>query len=174
MLKIATFAGGCFWCLQGPFDNMPGVKSTRVGYSGGDGANLSYDDVCKGNSGHLEAVQVSYDPALVDYEKLMDVFWRNIDPFDATGQFVDQGGQYQTAIFYHDEEQKQLAQAAAGEIIRHFKRPTATRLLPYKNFYPSEEYHQGYYCNFPAQYERYKLGSGREIRLRHLWGQPKG
>lgn len=169
--QIATFAGGCFWCMQPAFDVLPGVLSTFVGYTGGEKANPSYEEVSDGNTGHFEAIQVTYDPEKIRYWRLLVTFWKNIDPTAETGQFADRGTQYQTAIFYHDEEQKRLAEISKQQIGKSgkFKDPIATKILPAKPFYRAEEYHQKYYLKKTGQYEQYKIGSGRAGYLHRTW-----
>ena len=167
----AIFAGGCFWCLEQPFDSLSGVLEVMPGYSGGRLKNPTYRDVCSGESGHYEAVRITYDPARISYQALLDHFWRQIDPTDPYGQFADQGPQYQTAIIYMDEEQKKLAERskAALQNSGKFREPIATAILAYKNFYPAEEYHQKYYQKCPARYSTYKAMSGRESFLKKTW-----
>ena len=169
--ETAVFAGGCFWCLEHPFDSLPGVLEVMPGYSGGHMKDPSYQDVCSGQTGHYEAVRITYDPAKIGYQTLLEHFWRQIDPTDLTGQFADQGPQYQTAVFYQNEEQKHLAEQskAALQNSGKFKEPIATAILAYKNFYPAEEYHQKYYQKCPARYGTYKVMSGREAALKKLW-----
>ncbi len=169
--KTATFAGGCFWCMQPPFDNLEGVLSTEVGYTGGHVENPTYEMIGRGNTGHYEAMRVVYDPAVVSYEKLLETFWYNIDPTQADGQFADRGSQYHTAIFYHDETQKALAEASrqALEESGKFERPIVTRLLKAEAFYPAGHYHQNYYRTNPTHYQRYKQGSGRAGFIERTW-----
>jgi peptide methionine sulfoxide reductase msrA/msrB len=169
--EAAVFAGGCFWCLEQPFDSLPGVIEVMPGYSGGHMKDPSYQDVCSGETGHYEAIRLTYDPARISYQVLLDHFWRQIDPTDNQGQFADQGPQYQTAIIYMDEEQKKLAERskAALQASGKFKEPIATAILAYKNFYPAEEYHQKYYQKCPARYSTYKVMSGREAALKKIW-----
>ena len=170
-LHTATFAGGCFWCMQPPYDQLDGVEKLVVGYTGGDVENPSYEDVIRGNTGHFEAVQISYDPKKVSYEQLLEAFWRQIDPTDAGGQFADQGPQYRTAIFFHDEAQRELAEKSKLQLETSgkFDEPIATRILPYKAFYVAEEYHQDYYEKNPGYYNSYKWGSGRGPFLEENW-----
>lgn len=171
-LEVATFAGGCFWCMQPPFDKTKGVVSTVVGYTGGTQKNPTYGQVSSGRTTHRESIQVTFDPAKVSYEQLLDVFWHSIDPTQANGQFADIGLQYRTAIFYHSEEQKRLAEeskrklAASGK----FSKPIAVEILPAGPFYPAEEYHQKYYLKNPDDYLRYAVGSGRYPFLERVWG----
>ncbi len=169
---LATFAGGCFWCMVQPFAKLSGVRSVVAGYTGGHVASPTYEQVCSGRTGHYEAVQVSYDPDVVSYEKLLDVFWEQIDPTDPQGQFADKGSQYKTAIFYHDEQQRAAAEESRSALDRsgRYGRSIATQILPAVIFFPAEEYHQDYYKKNPEHYHRYKVGSGREgfIRRRKL------
>lgn len=169
--KLATLAGGCFWCMVPPFANLPGVTEVIAGYTGGKTINPTYEQVCRGNTGHIEAVQITYDPEKISYDKLLEVFWQQIDPTDAGGQFADRGSTYRTAIFYHDEEQHQQARDSIEKLnqSRHFNAPVATLLLPAQPFYPAEEYHQDYYKKNPAHYNRYKAGSGREAFIKTFW-----
>jgi peptide-methionine (S)-S-oxide reductase len=168
----ATFAGGCFWCMEGPFDKLPGVISTISGYTGGKVKNPTYEQVSTGRTGHAEAVQVAYDPKLVSYDKLLEVFWRNIDPTQRDGQFCDHGSQYRTAIFYHDDEQRRLAESSRGALAKNkpFKGDIVTQIVKVEEFYPAEEYHQDYYKKNPARYKFYRAGCGRDARLKELWG----
>jgi peptide-methionine (S)-S-oxide reductase len=172
-LAKATFAGGCFWCMQPPFDKLDGVVSTTAGYTGGHTVNPTYHEVSAGGTGHAEAVQITYDPKKVSYEKLLDVFWHNVDPTDAGGQFCDRGDQYRSEIFYYDEEQKKLAEAskAALEKSKPFKEPIVTKIVAATAFYPAEDYHQEYYKKNPLRYKLYRYGCGRDKRLEQLWGQ---
>ena len=169
----ATFAGGCFWCMEPPYDKLPGVISTTSGYMGGKKRSPTYEEVSTGTTGHTEVVQVVYDPAKVSYEKLLEVFWRNIDPTVRDQQFCDVGSQYRTAIFYHDEEQKRLAEAskAALEKSKPFKAPIVTPVQAAGDFWPAEDYHQDYYKKNPVRYKYYRTGCGRDERLRQLWGK---
>ena len=169
--EIATFAGGCFWCMQPPFDAVPGVMSTTVGYTGGTKLNPTYEEVCGGQTGHTESIQVVFDPRRVSYAQVLDVFWRNIDPTTLNRQFADAGTQYRTAIFYHSEEQKHLAIASKERLGRSgtFGKPTVTEITPASTFYPAEEYHQAYYKKNPIRYKLYRIGSGRDGYLRKMW-----
>ncbi len=169
--KLATFAGGCFWCMEPPFDKLPGVLSTTSGYSGGHLLNPSYKQVTKGNSGHLEVLQVSYDPAVVSYAELLQTYWRNIDPFDSRGQFCDQGESYRAAIFYHDDEQKTHAQQSLAQLAGQQSQTVVTELRQFERFYPAETYHQDYYQKNPRRYQYYRWRCGRDQRLQELWGQ---
>ena len=167
----ATFAGGCFWCMEPGFESLGGVESVIAGYTGGEVENPTYEAVCSGTTGHYEAVQVTYRPDLVSYEQLLETFWRQIDPTDSGGQFADRGTQYRTAIFYHDESQRILAEQSRSELERSgkFDRPIATEILPYTVFYTAEEHHQDYYRTCPLSYNAYKWGSGRGPFLERTW-----
>jgi len=169
----ATFAGGCFWCMEAAFDKVDGVVSTTSGYTGGQTENPTYKEVSRGGTGHAESVQVVYDPQRVSYEKLLDVFWHNVDPTTAGGQFCDWGDQYRSEIFYHTPEQQQLAQQskASLEKLKPFKDPIVTRISAAGKFYPAEEYHQDYYKKNPLRYKFYRYGCGRDQRLEELWGK---
>ena len=172
----ATFAGGCFWCMEPPYDAIPGVISTTSGYIGGRTANPTYEQVSSGSTGHAEAIQVVYDPAKVSYEKLLEVFWVNIDPTVRDRQFCDSGTQYRTGIFYHSEAQRKAAEAskAALEKSKPFKAPLVTPIEMAGTFYPAEDYHQDYYLKNPVRYKFYRNGCGRDARLRELWGDKAG
>ncbi len=169
----ATFAGGCFWCVEEAFDKAPGVISTVSGFTGGGAKNPTYEQVSAGGTGHAEAVQVEYDPAKVSYEKLLDVFWRNIDPTQRDGQFCDHGSQYRSAIFYHDEAQKKLAEASKAALVKSkpFKGEIVTEITKLSEFYPAEDYHQNFHQKNPVRYKFYKTGCGREARLKEVWGK---
>lgn len=169
----ATFAGGCFWCMEPPFDKLPGVISTTSGYAGGQKINPTYEEVSAGVTGHAEVVQVLYDPSTVSYAKLLEVFWHNIDPFAKNRQFCDTGSQYRTAIFYQDENQKKLAtESKAGlEKSGKFKEPIVTEIVPLNAFYPAEEYHQDFYKKSSLRYTTYRTGCGRDRRLEEIWGK---
>jgi peptide-methionine (S)-S-oxide reductase len=166
----ATFAGGCFWCMEHPFDELPGVTDTTAGYMGGTVVAPSYHQVSSGTTGHTEVVHVEYDPDIVSYETLLDTFWRNVDPLDAQGQFCDKGSQYRSIVFYHDDTQRQLAEASKQSIDSLFEQPVVTAILPADEFYPAEDYHQNYYQTHPARYRLYRFGCGRDQRLSDLWG----
>ena len=172
----ATFAGGCFWCMEPPYDAIPGVISTTSGYIGGRTANPTYEQVSTGATGHTEAVQVVYDPKKVTYEKLLEVFWVNIDPTVRDRQFCDSGSQYRTGVFYHSEAQRKAAEAskAALEKSKPFKAPIVTPVEMAGTFYPAEGYHQDYYVKNPVRYKFYRNGCGRDARLRELWGDRAG
>jgi peptide-methionine (S)-S-oxide reductase len=169
----ATFAGGCFWCMEPPYDEVEGVISTISGYTGGTKKNPTYEEVSAGTTGHAEAVQVTYDPTKISYEKLLDVFWRNIDPLTANAQFCDSGSQYRSAIFYYDEAQKNLAEASKKRVQNRFKQPIVTEIVAATEFYPAEDYHQDYYKKNPIRYKIYRYGCGRDQRLRELWPDEK-
>ena len=168
----ATFAGGCFWCMEPPFENLEGVFEVVSGYSGGSEENPTYQQVSAGMTGHREVVQVVYDPSKVSYEELLEVFWRQIDPTDSEGQFADRGNQYETAIYFHDDEQKMLAEKSRDELAQsgRFDRPIVTEILTAGPFYPAEDYHQDYYKKNSTHYKRYRKGSGREGYLEKTWG----
>ncbi|MCB0272102.1 MAG: peptide-methionine (S)-S-oxide reductase MsrA [Bdellovibrionales bacterium] len=169
--KVATFAGGCFWCLQPSFDELDGVTKTFVGYAGGKTPNPTYQDVGTGKSGYIESIEIYYDSTKINFEKLLEVYWQNIDPTDAGGQFADRGPQYQPVIFFHDEEQKQKAQSAkeALSASNKFSKPIVVEIRQYTNFYPAEEYHQEYYKKNAIRYKLYKKGSGREDFIQKHW-----
>ena len=174
-LATATFAGGCFWCVEEAFDKVPGVISTTSGYIGGSKQYPTYEEVSAGVTGHAEAVEVAYDPAKVSYETLLDVFWRNIDPTAKDRQFRDSGTQYRSAIFVHDDAQRKAAEAskAAIEKSKPFKEPIVTPIVLAGRFWPAEDYHQDYHLKNPVRYKYYKTGCGREARLQQLWGKAK-
>jgi peptide-methionine (S)-S-oxide reductase len=173
---VATFAGGCFWCMEPPYDKLPGVVATISGYTGGAKTNPSYEDVSSGATGHAESVQVVYDPKKVTYEQLLEVFWHNVDPTVKDRQFCDTGSQYRTAIFYHDDAQRRAAEAskAAIEKSKPFKEPIVTQIQMAGTFYPAEDYHQDYYKKNPVRYQIYRSGCGRDARLKQLWGDKAG
>lgn len=166
----ATFAGGCFWCMEPPYDELDGVVSTISGYMGGTKKNPTYEEVSAGRTGHAEVVQVTYDPKKVSYSKLLEVFWRNIDPLTANRQFCDVGSQYRSAIFYHDENQKRLAEESKKAVAKRFKEPIVTEIVSASTFYPAEDYHQDYYKKNPIRFKLYKYNCGRDQRLEELWG----
>jgi peptide-methionine (S)-S-oxide reductase len=170
---LATFAGGCFWCMEPPYDHIKGIKRTTSGYTGGTTKNPTYEQVSSGKTGHAEAVQIEYDPAQVTYQQLLDIFWTNIDPTNAKGQFVDRGSQYRPEIFYHDEEQKRLAEASKLDVEKIFGK-IEVQITPASVFYEAEAYHQDFYLTNPDHYNAYKKGSGRERRLKELWGDKAG
>ena len=168
----ATFAGGCFWCMEPPFDQLAGVVSTTSGYAGGDEVNPTYKQVSSGRTGHTEVIQIEYDPAKVSYQKLLDVFWRNIDPTAADRQFVDIGKQYRSAVFYHNDKQKKLALASKDELAAsgRFDKPIITEITALNAFYPAEEYHQDFYQKNPVRYKFYRYNSGRDQFIKKTWG----
>ena len=166
----ATFAGGCFWCMQPPFDNLEGVVSTTVGYTGGTEASPKYEEVCRGMTEHLESIEIVYDPSVISYERLLDVFWINVDPTDDGGQFIDRGRHYETAIFYHSESQKSAAEESKrklGESGRYGS-PIVTEIRLAMEFYPAEGYHQKFYEKNPIGYQNYKTGSGRDGYIQYM------
>ena len=173
-LAKATFAGGCFWCMEPPYDKLPGVVSTTSGYIGGQIKNPSYEQVSSGGTGHAEAVQVVYDPAKISYEKLLEVFWHNVDPTTPNRQFCDIGEQYRTAIFFHDAEQKRLAEQTSAAVAKQLGKKVVTEIVPAGPFYAAEEYHQDYYEKNPIRYKYYRNGCGRDRRLSELWGEQAG
>jgi peptide-methionine (S)-S-oxide reductase len=172
-LAIATFAGGCFWCMEPPFDELPGVHSTTSGYTGGFKKNPTYHEVSAGTTGHAEAIQVAYDPAKISYEKLLEVFWKNIYPTTADRQFCDGGSQYRSAIFFHNEEQKRLAEASKKKIEQsgRLTQPIVTEIVQVGEFYPAEDYHQDYYKKNPLRYKAYRYNCGRDQMLEEIWGK---
>ncbi len=171
-LAKATFAGGCFWCMQPFFDRLKGVKETVVGYTGGTTINPTYEEVSGGETGHTEAIQITYDPAEVNYEQLLNIYWRNIDPTAVDSQFVDDGTQYRSSIFYHDAQQQALAEASKKELAAsgRFDKPIVTPIIPAVVFYPAEEYHQKYYQKSAGRYKMYHDNSGRKEFLNKFWG----
>jgi peptide-methionine (S)-S-oxide reductase len=175
-LEHATFAGGCFWCMESPFESLPGVRSVTSGYSGGPEKNPTYPQVSAGRTGHAEAVDIVFDPAVVSYERLLEVFWRNIDPTQKGGQFCDRGSQYRSAIFYRTASQRALAERSR-DALRASKRlpaPVVTEVTAFRGFHPAEDYHQDYYKKNPDHYAAYRKGCGRDERLRALWGAGTG
>ncbi len=174
-LERATFAGGCFWCMEPPFEKLEGVESVTSGYIGGSKKNPKYKEVASGLTKHREAVEILYNPKLVSYEKLLSVFWRNIDPTDSQGQFVDKGRQYTSAIFYHGEKQKELAESSKKKLAAEgvFKKPLVTPVVQAGQFYPAEKYHQDYYKKNPIRYKYYRYHSGRDQFLKKVWGDKK-
>ncbi|MCR4301360.1 MAG: peptide-methionine (S)-S-oxide reductase MsrA [Sulfuricaulis sp.] len=167
----AVFAGGCFWCMEPPYDKLPGVVATISGYSGGQLSNPTYEQVSAGSTGHIEVIQVTYDPKRVSYEKLLEVFWRNVDPLDPGGQFCDRGSTYSTAIFYQNEEQKKLAEQSKAKIEKKLGKSVVTATRPAATFYAAEDYHQDYYKKNPLRYKYYRYSCGRDHRLEELWGR---
>jgi peptide methionine sulfoxide reductase msrA/msrB len=174
-LEKATFAGGCFWCMEPPFEKLDGVKEVISGYTGGQKVNPTYEEVSAGTTGHVEAIEVIYDPSKVTYSKLLDVFWKQINPADAGGQFVDRGSSYLSAVFYHNEEQKKLAEGSKKELERsgRFEKPVVTEIRPAGPFYRAEEYHQDYWKKNPVRYKFYRYNSGRDQYLAKIWGRDK-
>lgn len=174
-VALATFAGGCFWCMEPPYDRIDGVLSTTSGYAGGPERNPTYEQVAGGRTGHAEVVQVAYDPDRVSYEELLRIYWRNIDPFAVDRQFCDRGAPYRSAIYVHDDEQLELAQASLAEVAERFADPIATRIeLVGDTFHPAEEYHQDYYIKNPLRYRYYRSSCGRDRRLTEIWGDEAG
>lgn len=171
-LAKATFAGGCFWCMEHPFDELAGVMSVTSGYTGGQAKNPTYEQVSSGGTGHAESVQVVYDPRKIGYPELLDVFWHNVDPLTPNAQFCDHGSQYRSAIFYHTDEQRVLAEASKQKLEQsgRFKQPIVTQIVPASTFYPAEEYHQHYYRKNPVRYKFYRWNCGRDARLKKVWG----
>ena len=171
--KTAIFAGGCFWCMQPPFDQAKGVTKTIVGYTGGSKETANYDLVSAHKTQHREAIEVTYDPAQISYDQLLDIFWHNINPTQADGQFHDIGLSYQAAIYYGNEEEKKLAEASKEKLAKsgRFDKPIVTEILPRMPFYPAEEYHQKYYLKNPEAFEAYHIGSGRVSYLERVWGK---
>ncbi|MCU7740074.1 peptide-methionine (S)-S-oxide reductase MsrA [Priestia sp. YIM B13446] len=169
--EVATFAGGCFWCMVKPFDEQPGIIKVVSGYTGGHKENPTYKEVCSETTGHYEAIQITFDPEVFPYEKLLELYWPQIDPTDAGGQFADRGDSYRTAIFYHNEHQKELAEESKQQLEAsgRFSEPIATQILPAKPFYEAEEYHQGYYKKNKFRYAMYRRGSGRDRFIKENW-----
>lgn len=171
--EVATFAGGCFWCMEGPFDSLPGVISVTSGYTGGHVIHPTYEQVSAGGTGHRESVDIVFDPTKITYAKLLDVFWHNVDPTDNDGQFCDKGSQYRSAIFYHDETQKRLAEESKAALMKKFGR-VYTDVLPASIFWRAEDYHQHFYKKNPVRYHFYRFNCGRDQRLKALWGSAAG
>ncbi|MED5052249.1 peptide-methionine (S)-S-oxide reductase MsrA [Anoxybacillus rupiensis] len=173
--ELATFAGGCFWCMVSPFEEQPGIMKVVSGYTGGHKENPTYEEVCTHTTGHYEAVQITFDPAIFPYQKLLDIYWQQIDPTDAGGQFHDRGESYRTAIFYHNEQQRQLAEQSKRELEAsgRFSKPIVTQILPASIFYPAEDYHQNYHKKNPLRYKLYRIGSGRDAFLKKHWRDEK-
>ena len=174
-LASAVFAGGCFWCMEPPFDKLDGVIATTSGYTGGDAEDAVYPLVSAGKTAHFEAIKVDYDPAKVDYATLLDVFWHNIDPFNDRGQFCDRGAQYRSAVFFKNDAEKKAALLSIKDLQKKydFTRPFVTQVLPASDFYPAEDYHQDYYKKNPIRYRYYRTGCGRDRRLFDIWGAEK-
>lgn len=169
--KTVVFAGGCFWCMESDFDDTKGVVKTVSGYTGGTVDQPSYAEVSKGTTGHVEAVQVTYDPSLVSYEELLKVFWQNIDPFDNSGQFCDKGAQYRAGIFYATGEEQALAEASRSKVEEKFGKKVATIIRPAKRFWPAEEKHQDYHAKSAVSYGFYRTACGRDQTLKEIWGE---
>lgn len=172
-LEKATFAGGCFWCMVKPFDSYDGIHAVVSGYTGGDLENPTYEQVCTNSTGHKEAVQITFDSSVFPYEQLVELFWMQIDPTDPGGQFYDRGSSYESAIFYHSDTQKEIAEASkiALQTSGKFSKPIVTPILEAKSFYPAEQYHQDYYKKNPTHYNRYQVGSGRAGFKQKMWGE---
>ncbi len=168
-VRTAVFAGGCFWCMQPPFDQAEGVLHTEVGYTGGSLPHPTYAQVSRGNTGHLEAIRIFYDAQRTSYAALLDIFWHNIDPTQSDGQFADRGPQYHTAVFFADDAERKIAEASRQRIQQRFKRPVVVALRPLRNFYPAEDWHQSYYQKQPLRYQQYKRGSGRQDYIEQTW-----
>lgn len=167
----AIFAGGCFWCIEHAFDELPGVLSTTSGYTGGNVPNPTYSEVSHGGTGHYEAVKVIYNPSKISYDDLLTVFWHNIDPLNDKGQFCDYGDSYRSAIFYNNEDQKNAALASKKDIEQELNAKAFTEILQFTTFYPAEEYHQNYHKKNPVRYKLYRYGCSRDKRLKALWGE---
>lgn len=171
--ETAIFAGGCFWCMESEFQELAGVRDVKAGYAGGTKPDPTYEEVSRGDSGYKEAIEVTYDPSIVSYEKLLDVFWSNVDPFDDKGQFCDKGDQYVAAIFTETDGQKKAAEVSLKKVEEKFGRPVATQILPKTTFYMAEDNHQDFYKKNPDHYERYKNGCGRDRILGNIWGEKR-
>ncbi len=172
--KAAVFAGGCFWCMEKPFDKLEGVVSTTSGYTGGKEKNPTYEQVSYHRTSHYEAIRIVYDPTKVSYDRLLEVFWHNVDPTQANGQFCDKGGQYRTGIFTNDASEKKKAAASKEAVAEELGSPIVTEILPLGEFWVAEDYHQDFYKKKPGHYNRYRLGCGRDARLQQLWGDKAG
>ncbi|WP_405242201.1 peptide-methionine (S)-S-oxide reductase MsrA [Lentisalinibacter salinarum] len=171
---VATFAGGCFWCMEPPYDKLEGVKSTVSGFMGGHVKDPTYQQVVRGGTGHAEVVQVTYDPEVVSYETLLAVYWRNVDPFDGGGQFCDRGASYRPEIFWHTAAQRETAAASKSELQERFDQEIAVAVTEAGEFYPAEDYHQNYYEKNPVRYKFYRWNCGRDQRLEEVWGEQAG
>ncbi|WP_226681534.1 peptide-methionine (S)-S-oxide reductase MsrA [Sutcliffiella horikoshii] len=171
--ELATFAGGCFWCMVKPFDEMPGIEKVVSGYTGGNVSDPTYEDIKKGNTGHYEAVQIEFNPDVFSYEKLLELYWPQIDPTDDEGQFFDRGSQYRTAIFYHNEKQRELAEKTKQELEAsgRYKKPIVTEIKQASPFYEAEEYHQKFYKKNPEKYKQERQESGRDAHIKEYWGE---
>lgn len=168
-METATFAGGCFWCMDAEFSGIAGVSKVVSGFTGGHTKNPTYEEVSAGNTGHFEAIEVMYDPTKVTYAQLLDIFWHNIDPLDEYGQFCDKGSQYRAGIFYHNDTQKKLAEDSKQQMRKLFDKELATIIAPATEFYPAEDYHQDYYIKNKLRYKMYRVGCGRDERLKEVW-----
>jgi peptide-methionine (S)-S-oxide reductase len=173
-LAVATFAGGCFWCMEPPFDKMEGVVSTTSGYTGGRTNNPTYPQVKTGRTGHIESLQVKYDPRRVTYDQLISLYWHNVDPTQANGQFCDNGNQYRTVVFYHDDEQQRVAEKSKEAVAQELGKRITTEIVKASTFYPAEDYHQDYYKKNPTKYKFYRWKCGRDARLASVWGDKAG
>ena len=171
---VATFAGGCFWCVESDFDHVPGVLETISGYTGGKVANPTYSQVSAGGTGHAESVEVVYDPRKVSFAQLLDYFWHHVDPTVKDQQFCDHGNQYRTAIFVHNDEERKLAEASKKKVEAELKKPIYTEIVQAGPFYKAEDYHQDFYLENPTKYKFYRWNCGRDQRLEQIWGKPKG
>jgi len=169
--EIAIFAGGCFWCMEKPFDQLEGVISTISGYTGGKVRSPTYEQVSAGGTGYIESLQVTFDPSKTTYQKLLEVFWKNIDPLDDTGQFCDKGEQYKSAVFYKNEQQKQEAEKSLKDVKKELGAKISTKIIKASEFYPAEEYHQDYYKKNPIRYSFYRYNCGRDARLKEIWNK---
>ena len=174
--QLATFSGGCFWCVEAPFEELDGVISVVSGYAGGKEKDPTYQQVASGKTSHRESVQITFDPEVISYSELVDIFWQTFDPTDVGGSFFDRGTQYESAIFYHTKEQKKVAEESKERLDKSgkFTKPIATPVIAFTNFYPAEEYHQDYYQNNPVRYKFYRWNCGRDQRLKELWGDDAG
>jgi peptide-methionine (S)-S-oxide reductase len=170
----ATFAGGCFWCMEPPYDAVEGVAATLSGFSGGTEVDPSYREVARGNTSHTEVVQVIYDSTQVSYERLLRIYWHNVDPFDGRGQFCDRGAQYRPAIFPHNARHRRLALQTRARVAERFDQEIAVAVVPFDAFYAAEQYHQNYYTKNPRRYKNYREGCGRDARLHEIWGEAAG
>lgn len=170
-IQTAVFAGGCFWCMEPPYDKLEGVLKTTSGYSGGKVPNPTYEQVSGGGTGHAEVVQITYDADKISYQQLLDVFWKNVDPLDGGGQFCDRGDQYRSAVFYGNAEEKRLAEASKQRVAQQLGKSIATQVVPEATFYEAERYHQDYYQRNPVRYKYYRYRCGRDQRLEEVWGR---
>jgi len=173
-LKTAIFAGGCFWCMESDFESFDGIPDVQSGYAGGHVENPAYKAVSQGGTGHREVIQVTYNPAVIGYEKLLEIFWRNIDPFDDGGQFCDKGYQYTAAVFASNDEERTLAESSKAALEKRFGRAIVTEIVPVATFYPAEDYHQNYYKMHSWRYKYYRGRCGRDERLQEIWGNEAG